>query len=148
MNNKLERIWKEAVVAYSTYNQGICLKGLRESIVAYGPVTEQWLCKQRPLLGNACNIHASSNRTVCSVVRSADISGQRLGKHVPAVMDTNATIEERCFLCGPCRDVITRTVWAFSSVDNSVVSSISQRPTAWAEKLKNFHCWELLPSND
>jgi hypothetical protein len=37
-------------------------------------------------------------------------SGQRLGKHVPAATDTNAT-EGRCFLCGPCRDAITGTVW-------------------------------------
>jgi hypothetical protein len=33
------------------------------------------------------------------------LSGQRLGKHVPEATDTNATIEEPCFLCGPCRDV-------------------------------------------
>jgi hypothetical protein len=34
------------------------------------------------------------------------VSKQRLGKHVPAETDTNATIEELCFLCGPCGDVI------------------------------------------
>jgi hypothetical protein len=26
-------------------------------------VAKHWLCKQRPLLGNPCNIHASNNRT-------------------------------------------------------------------------------------
>jgi hypothetical protein len=30
------------------------------------------------------------------------VSRQQLGKHVPAAKDTNATIEELCFLCGPC----------------------------------------------
>jgi hypothetical protein len=32
-------------------------------IVAYRPVAKQWLRKQRPLLGKACNIHARNNRT-------------------------------------------------------------------------------------
>jgi hypothetical protein len=36
------------------------------------------------------------------------ISGQRLGKHIPTTTDVNATIEELCFLCGPCRDVISK----------------------------------------
>jgi hypothetical protein len=36
------------------------------------------------------------------------VSGQRLGKHVPEATDTNATIEELCFLCGPFRDVISK----------------------------------------
>jgi hypothetical protein len=31
-------------------------------------------------------------------------------------MDMKATIEEQCFLCGPCQDVITRTAGAMSSV--------------------------------
>jgi hypothetical protein len=81
--------------------------------------------KKRPLVGNARNIHVSNNRrTVFSVVRAATVSGQRLGKHVPAAMDTKATLE-RCFLCSAYRDVITKTVGAVSSV----VSSISQRAT-------------------
>jgi hypothetical protein len=37
------------------------------------------------------------------------VSKQRFGKHVSAVTDTNV-IEERCFLCGPCQDVISRAV--------------------------------------
>jgi hypothetical protein len=44
------------------------------------------------------------------------VSGQLLGNHVPAAKDTNATTEERCFLCGPCRDVITRRTGVMSSV--------------------------------
>jgi hypothetical protein len=36
------------------------------------------------------------------------VSGQRLGEHVLAAADTNGTIEELCFLCGPCRDIITK----------------------------------------
>jgi hypothetical protein len=30
----------------------------------------------------------------------------RLGKHFPSATNTHATIEERCFLCDPCREVI------------------------------------------
>lgn len=36
------------------------------------------------------------------------VSGQRLGKHVPTVTDMNTTIEEPCFLHGPCQDVISK----------------------------------------
>jgi hypothetical protein len=36
------------------------------------------------------------------------VSGQGLGKYVPAALDTSATIEDLCFLCGPCRDVISK----------------------------------------
>jgi hypothetical protein len=36
------------------------------------------------------------------------VSGQRLGKHVPAATDTHAITEEWCFLCGPCRDFISK----------------------------------------
>jgi hypothetical protein len=75
-------------------------------------VVKRLLCKQRPLVGNARNIHARSNRTVFSMIRAAAIPGQRVGKHVPAMTDTNATIEERCFVCGPCRDIMSRTVWS------------------------------------
>jgi hypothetical protein len=42
------------------------------------------------------------------------VSKQLFGKHVCAGTDTNGTIEERCFLCGPCRDVINKTVEATS----------------------------------
>jgi uncharacterized CHY-type Zn-finger protein len=37
------------------------------------------------------------------------ISGQQLSKHIPAATNLHATIEERCFLCGPCQEVVTRT---------------------------------------
>jgi hypothetical protein len=33
------------------------------------------------------------------------VSKQKFDKHVSVAMDTKATIEERCFLCGLCRDV-------------------------------------------
>jgi hypothetical protein len=36
------------------------------------------------------------------------ISGQQLSKHIPAAMDMNTTIEELCFLSGPCQDVISK----------------------------------------
>jgi hypothetical protein len=70
-----------------------------KSTVAYTLVARQWIYKQRPLLGNARNIYARNNRrTVFSVVCAAAVSAQQLGKHVPATVDTNATIEERCFM--------------------------------------------------
>jgi hypothetical protein len=53
---------------------------------------------------------------------TSSVSRQRLGKHVPAAKDTIATIEELCFLCGPCRDVISKGQGQFvvSSVRESV----------------------------
>jgi hypothetical protein len=46
------------------------------------------------------------------------VSGQQqLCKHVPAVTDTNATTKERYFLYGPCREVITGTAGAMSSIE-------------------------------
>jgi hypothetical protein len=36
------------------------------------------------------------------------ISGQQLGKHVPAATDMNSTTEELRFLCGLCPDVISK----------------------------------------
>jgi hypothetical protein len=36
------------------------------------------------------------------------VSGLRLGKHVPAATDMNAAVLELFFLCGPCRDVISK----------------------------------------
>jgi hypothetical protein len=38
------------------------------------------------------------------------VSGQQLRKHVPEEANLHATIEERCFLCGPCREIMTRTL--------------------------------------
>jgi hypothetical protein len=38
---------------------------------------------------------------------------ERLGKHVSAAADTHVTVDncwKRCFLRGPCRDVVTGTV--------------------------------------
>jgi hypothetical protein len=79
------------------------------NVVAYSLVAKGcWRCKQRPLLVNARNIHASNNRrTVFSAVSSAAVSGQRLGKYILPATDTNETIE-RCFLCRPFRDVISK----------------------------------------
>jgi hypothetical protein len=48
-------------------------------------------------------------------VSKATVSRQRLGKHVAAAMNMHAITEERCFLHGPCQDVITRTVGAMNS---------------------------------
>jgi hypothetical protein len=46
------------------------------------------------------------------------VSAQRLSEHVPAATDTNATTEELCFLCGTCRDVISK------GQDQLIVSSV------------------------
>jgi hypothetical protein len=73
-------------------------------IVTYRLIAKRWLCKQRPLLGNARN----NRRTVLYVVSAAAISGHRLSKHVPASTDTNVIIEERCFPRDPCRDIISK----------------------------------------
>jgi hypothetical protein len=51
------------------------------------------------------------------VIGAAAVSGQHLGNYVTTATDTNATINERCFLCGSCREVVTRTVKARRSVD-------------------------------
>jgi hypothetical protein len=61
-------------------------------------------CKQLPLLGNARN-----NRTMglCN-----PFLNKRFGKLVSAATDTNTKLEERYFLCVPCRGVISRTVWS------------------------------------
>jgi hypothetical protein len=58
------------------------------------------------MVGNACN-----NITVFSVVRAAAVSGQQLGKHVPAATD---------FLCSPCRDVISKGQSQSSSTREAV----------------------------
>jgi hypothetical protein len=47
--------------------------------------------------------------------QTVTVSRQRLGKHVPMATNTHAITEEECFLHGPCRDVITRTVGAMNS---------------------------------
>jgi hypothetical protein len=56
----------------------------------------------------------TSGREIGGYITAA--SGQELGKHVPAAKNTHATIEELCFLCGPCREVITRTASAMSQL--------------------------------
>jgi hypothetical protein len=45
------------------------------------------------------------------------ISGQQLCKHTPAATDTNATLEEWCFLCGWCQEVKTMTAGAITSAE-------------------------------
>jgi polyferredoxin len=36
------------------------------------------------------------------------VSGQWLSKHVLATTDMNTTLQELCFLCGLCQDVISK----------------------------------------
>jgi hypothetical protein len=40
-------------------------------------------------------------------------SDRRLDKLFPSATNMHATMEERCFLCGPCLEVITRTAGAW-----------------------------------
>jgi hypothetical protein len=57
--------------------------------------------------GNARDIHGRNNRiTVSSMARATAVSGQLLCKHVPAATVTKVIIEEQCFLCGLCRDIM------------------------------------------
>jgi hypothetical protein len=37
---------------------------------------------------------------------------QHVYRHFSGATDTNTTIEQQHVLCGPCRDVISRTVWS------------------------------------
>jgi hypothetical protein len=41
------------------------------------------------------------------VIRAAVVATQRRGKHSPAAMIPDTTLEELCSLCDPCRNVIS-----------------------------------------
>jgi hypothetical protein len=71
------------------------------------------------------------------VVRAASISGKQPGKHVPAATDTNAAIEERCFVCAACREFITMAAGALSEL-SSAREAVEKEPERL--KLKNLHC--------
>jgi hypothetical protein len=66
------------------------------------------------------------------------VSGQQLGERVHAATDANATIEELCFLCGPCGGVILKITGATESVDIPVRESVKRGLER--VKLKNLHC--------
>jgi hypothetical protein len=90
------------------------------------------------------------------VVRAATVVVQRHGKQ------DSSTIERLCFLRGPCRGVILKTI--DSTVQLSVqLLSVNQRATEAEESQllrfvtmkrpvkilqRNSHCGELLPSKD
>jgi hypothetical protein len=100
-------------------------------IVTYKPVAKRWLCKQRPLLGNARNIIACNNRrNVFYVVRAATVAVQRRGKHA------SAKIKALCFLRGPCRWVFLKTVGEteLSSVREAVKKRDSCKSVAIKKK--------------
>jgi hypothetical protein len=145
-------------------HHGVIYKGKKKIIFnckfAFGEALKIWIVSRNykfvghrhiimwhidSLLGNVRNIRASDNRTmVFSVVHSDVVSGQGLGKNAPAATGTNAATEERCFLCGPCLDVIPGQLEQW--VQLWIV--LARGATAWGQKQKNLHCWELLPSND
>jgi hypothetical protein len=64
---------------------------------------DRYICSQSFV---ACRAVAMNDREMGGYTRA--VSGQRLGKHVPAATGTNATVEELCFLCGPCRDIVSK----------------------------------------
>jgi hypothetical protein len=59
------------------------------------------------------------------------VSRQRIGKRVPTEAKTNATTEERGFLCGPCRGVILKTIGATSSVVSNQLGSEMEAEKRW-----------------
>jgi hypothetical protein len=85
---------------------GTCLQGLRETIntVACRPVAGQW---------SQNNAHWKGGRFLISGVMQP-VSGLHLSKHIHTAMDMNTMTEEKCFICEPCREVITTTVAAMS----------------------------------
>jgi hypothetical protein len=89
--------------------------------VAYRPVAKRWLCKQRPLLGNA-----RSNR------RMVFFCG-------PSCAST--ILEGLCFLRGPCQGDILMTTGAAQLVDKKsvrgTVKKIVARLRLWKE---DFMC--------
>jgi hypothetical protein len=50
----------------------------------------------------------NNRKAVTSVVRAARVSTQRRGKHIPATVNQQATIEDAVFPVGPPRGCITR----------------------------------------
>jgi hypothetical protein len=88
-----------------------------EYIVEYRPTAMQWFYIKRPLLGNAHNNSYCWKRGVFYVLCAVAVFRQRFGKHVPVAMDMKATTKEQRFLCGPCWEVMTRTIEVMSSVE-------------------------------
>jgi hypothetical protein len=85
-----------------------------------------------PLLCNDCEMGGYTRAT----------SGQRLSKHVPAATDANAKIGELCFLCGPCRDVISKGQgWNLVNCQLKI-GSVRECVKRGLErvKLKKLHC--------
>jgi hypothetical protein len=77
----------------------------------------QWWALVLELFVNSCSACSvySCYGNGCEIGRyTTTVSEQRLGKHVPVTTNTHATVdlqlETVCFLCGPCRDVMSRTV--------------------------------------
>jgi hypothetical protein len=60
---------------------------------------------------------------------STAVARERLGKHVPAATDSHVT-EERCFLRGPCRDVISKGQVCTSA---QLSQSVKRRLECWCE---------------
>jgi hypothetical protein len=88
-----------------------------ERIAAYRPVAKQWLCKQRPLLGNARN-------TYTTTIKSSVFCGTRRGRLWATARQTpsrgkgqqrNNRSAVFSIWSLPFRDVITRAAGAMSS---------------------------------
>jgi hypothetical protein len=72
--------------------------------VAYRPVTKRWLCKQRPLISNARNMYVRNSRTTTLCSRFLD------NGLVNTPLQQWSYCWKRCFLFGPCKMVIRKTI--------------------------------------
>jgi hypothetical protein len=78
-----------------------------KNVVAYRHDATQWLYKQRPLLSNAHIIHARNNRKakLCNSFLSNGSVNRFPRQRTPKQQHKTGVFY------GPCRDVISRTVW-------------------------------------
>jgi hypothetical protein len=71
------------------------------------------------------------------VVRPAAVATQRRGKHISAATYPDTEMEELCFLCGPCRDVINKEQGMSAQF---IVISVRESVKRGLERVKNLHC--------
>jgi hypothetical protein len=103
--------------------------------VLCGPFSKRWLCKQRPLLANARNIHARNNRTtgLCNPFLNNGSINKFPRKR--DAQSSTVTVKRGCFLCGPCQGVKKKTKGTIQfSCQLSVESlPVKRRLGGWCE---------------
>jgi hypothetical protein len=128
------------------------------NIVAYRPIVKQWLCKQRPLLGNARNIHARNNRTTGLCNPFISTGSLNTPTTIADMLETVFSI--RCVHSGymvswESAVEFQTSKWAVSREMGSAreaektalwvqMWSVNQRATVWPRKLKNLRCVKSL----